>query len=196
MTNTRFIAAVLGLSFLTMVNSYATDLSIDFIKLRTAKTVTFILVPWSNLSWMHLPQWDESTFKQIGCTYTTQDSAKIGSLIQILERGEIKKNTASEASLEPLKGSNFKEDPREGVYFNFSDGTEARFLFSPELGSNDTSGQFTYSHLYSDYPLKANHALPWYLVYWGAQIGQPTAKDVGTTQECERFIRKNIYLGW
>lgn len=221
-----FIRVILCFFILATTSSCAKDLSakessandllsIDFNKLRTAQAATFVLVPWSDLSWIKpFPKWNEATFKQFGCTFTTEDQARIGSLIMILQRADFKMAPVSDATFKPANENGIMTGTRLGLYLTFVDGTEAKFLIGGELPSSDTQAIFTFPPKFHDYPMYGNTNLPWYLTFWASQLGKPsgqvTSKDtkVQNTQkewmtlkgtidpayECEKYIRKNIYL--
>ena len=221
-----FIRVILCFLILVTTSSCAKDLSakelsakdllsIDFNKLRTAQAATFVLVPWSDLSWIKpFPKWDEATFKQLGCTFRTEDQARIGSLIMILQRADLKKAPVSDVTFKPANGNGLMTGTRLGVYLIFADGSEAKFLIGGELPSSDTQAVFTFPPKFQDYLLYGNTNLPWYLTFWASQLGKPsgqvTSRDIkvqntqkewmtlkGTIDpayECEKYIRKNIYL--
>lgn len=163
------------------------NIPINYAKLTTAQTVTFILEP----SMQKMPT-DENAFKQSGCNFTTQDSTQIGTLVQILYRAEFRKALSSDVTFIPPKGFNIMAGVGQGLYFTFPDGTEARFLFTGEAVSGAINAQFTHAPAFNNIPLYAYHALPWYLTYWASQIGKPSAKSIEVEQFCNRNI--NDYL--
>jgi hypothetical protein len=162
-------------------------LSVDFNRLRTAKSATYILVPWSDLTLLKYKykslSWDESTFKKIGCAYSTSDPAQISSLLEIIRRSDLKTRPRDIDVMNVV---------REGVYLNFADGTEAKFLFSSEVGLSETVGQFTHDSMSKDFSLIANRSLPWYLTFWASHLA-PAVADEFSADACARFIKGVIY---
>ena len=182
-------------STLLHAENVARSASIDFFKLSTAKAVTFLWSPWTDMSWAHLSQWNESNFRDFSCTFTTQDPAKIGSLLMLLQRADIKEIGPQETTFNLPNDTRFMADAYQGIYLTLADGSQATFLFGAELGSAKTRGQFTYAQL-KDYPISANAHLPWYLIYWASQLEKPTAKENYIVEKCESIISKDVYFSW
>ena len=194
-----FIWIILCLVFVPEENSFADGLDYKLMsKLFTAKKVTFVLVPWMDLGdWIHIEKWDESTFKRIGCTYTTEDPKQIGSLIEIIERGDYESAPPKDT---PFKvGDSNIMDAREGVYLTLADGNEVRFLFGPENNLAHVQTQLNLSSDPKDYFKYANNKhLPWYLTYWASHLENPTTDSTiisgkETEAECEKMFKRYVY---
>jgi hypothetical protein len=218
---TEFVNVVLCFLILIATNSHAETssarnlslkkpASIDYYKLRTAQTATMILVPWSDLSWVKpLPKWDETTFNQFGCVYTTQNQAHIGSLVRILLRATFSKASAEDAPFQKMQSSviGFEHVIGDGlmigtrliVYLTFTDGTKAKFFIDSDNGyipnnGKNTATVFTFPPKNNIYPMYGDPNLPWNLAFWASQLGKPTGQDVDTVRKCERYI--NTEINW
>ena len=185
----RFVRWLL-LAFLALTNTlYAKDDErIDFNQLRTAQTATFFLVPWSDLTFIRLPRWDESILKELGCTYTTQDPVHIANLIGILEHADIKKASGSEAEfLSARNGELMMMSADQAIYLTLADGTEAKFLlgagWNPDIKT--VPGQFTHVPEFKNFPLRARRSLTRSLVQWAVAVGKPDGSGPETAHELD-----------
>ena len=73
----------------------------------------------------------EKSMKEIGCTYATRDRSRIDDLVDILNKSDIKEN--DDQYRWQIRG-------RQGIFLNFSDGSELHFLFSTGMPAPTYNG--------------------------------------------------------
>lgn len=171
--------------FLASMTLHAEEKTSDFNQqiemLKTAKTATVILVN---------PRWNfpdgltnEVKLKEVGCTFTTQDSALIVKLINLLKRAKIKKISANESFL-PVLGA--------GMYLSFANGTEAKLLFGKEYVNEEVvDAQFTTS-IFNEVPIIVNRPLPEDLFQWAAQAGEPKLGNIFMAKDWDKWRKQRI----
>lgn len=161
---------------------------IAFQRLQNSNTAKFVLIPWLEIPaevTSKLSRWDDSAFKEIGCTYSTHDPILIAKLIDALKRVNIEKGsnklfrTADEA---------FAFSVRQGVYLNLLDGTEVKFLFEQVVDpvSKRVTGEYIEAPELKALPISANSSLSHVLAEWAIKTGKPVAKEGWMEKDCER----------
>lgn len=148
------------------INHSSVDFRPQMDVINNTKMVKFIfVVPYSE----HFSQMDESTLKKFGCSYVTQNSARIAEIVELLNKAKIRYEPNHEGSWES----------RNGVFLTSENGTETKFLFDqhyqyPE--NNTVQGEL------NEKPITANSSLLEDLYRWAAKLDSNTA--------CEFFISK------
>ncbi len=198
---TSFVQITLCFLILAVTGSCAKDLStkeisvkdqqlIDFQRLRSAQTAKFVLIPWLQIPieiGSKVTRWDDSAFKEIGCTYSTQDPALIAKLIDAFKLVNIEKSL-----LTPFRVSDeaFAFDVRQGIYLTLSDGAEVKFLFGQVIDpvSKRVTGEYIESPKLRTLAISANSSLSHLLAEWAVKTGKPIAKEKWVERDCERHV--------